>query len=208
MAASGVPPAAVSLDPAPRRVRNAAVPGPSLRRPRGPLAAQPVTLGGRGRDCLGSHAGAMGRGVRGAHIQFCPPPPPPTMALPAIPSRLHLVLSLSGLLEGSSLRAMAFGCRGVSQFIHHRPGTLRLRAVIRSSGCRACPRAWNWDTQQPAACGRGVGLLRAPLRFGQPSARRGLKTRSGIQATPAPPAYRLTPPAHPSRNPLQSNPDF
>lgn len=69
----------------------------------------------------------------------------------------------------------------------------------------ACPRAWSGTTQQPAPCGRGVGLLRAALRFGQPSARRCIKTGSRNQSAAAPPASRLTAPPHPSRNPLQGN---
>jgi hypothetical protein len=85
--------------------------------------------------------------------------------------------------------------------LHARPIVLPCRLVW------ACPRAWNRTTQQPASCGRGVGLLRATLRSGQPSARRGIKTRSRNPPIAAPPASRLTAPAHPSRNPLLAAPN-
>ena len=194
------------------------------------LAARPLRSRSRSVDAattaLGPTPGAVGRGVRCAHVvsvHHHPRPPLPYLQprpalAPSCCSSASLGLGVQGQRRSvggvkakepefwpwhSESDTAADPCDFVSvSLAHGRPLSLCFSTI------RACPRAWKPVTQQPARCMRGVGLLPASLRYGLASVRRGIKTRSRNPNAWAPPASRLTAPAHPSRNPLQGNPRF
>ena len=149
------------------------------------LAARPLRYRSRSEDAatfaLGPTPGAMGRGVRCAHVdsvQHHPRPPLPYLRpRPALASSCCSAASFGFFLHGqrrsiggvkdkepefcpwhSESDTAADPCAFVSvSLAHARPLSLCFSTI------RACPRAWNTITQQPARCGRGVGLLRASL---------------------------------------------
>ena len=198
------------LGPSPRSWGSRSWTGPAVI-PRGrdltPWAGFPER-----RPPLGSPGVAGGRCVRVASQPFRPPPPPPAMGPRGIGRQTSqarfMVRSATGTTVGLPGTHQAGTRRKEGTRTHGQASTRPITLPIPPRLVWACPRAWNRTTQQPAPCGRGVGLLRATLRSGQPSERLTGSSVGHSASVWRAPFSRLTAPPHPSRNPLQDNPQF